>query len=306
MLQRSKKRRSTLKGEALSTHPDTPSALPVTQWRDVIEPRPGVLLAAAGWIPEHPQAVALISHGHCEHLGRYGHVVNTLVQAGLAVYGLDHRGHGRGNGARALITDFDRVADDFHCLATHARSRHPGLPMVLIGHSMGGLIALRYALKYQEQLAALVTSGPALIIDDGVSPAKKAIGEVIGRIAPKAPLPRSGDGECGLSTERYICEQFGIDHRNWHGATRLGTVAAMLDAAEDTRNRFGEIRVPLLAMHGADDTTTSPRGTELLHAGGAGMDKTIILWEGRKHEIFNSPGRETVIDTMRHWLAERV
>lgn len=282
------------------------ATLPVTQWRGVIHMEAGVQLAAAGWIPANPKAIALISHGHREHFGRYGHIVDALVADGFAVYGQDHLGHGRSSGARALITNFDRVADDLHVLAIHARSRHPDIPMVLVGHSMGGLIALRYALTYQAELAALVTSGPAVIINEGVSPIKETIGKAIGRVAPLAPLPHGDSSGCGLSTERYICEQFAIDHRTWHGDTRLGTVSAMLDAAEDTRARFREIRVPLLAMHGMIDTVTHPRGAELLYDGAASEDKTIIMWEGRRHEIFNSPGRETVIETMRHWLAERV
>ncbi|MBA2290186.1 MAG: alpha/beta hydrolase [Chloroflexia bacterium] len=279
---------------------------PVTQWREVMHIKRGVTLAAAGWMPEHPKAIVILSHGHREHLGRYGHVVNGLVGDGFAVYGQDHRGHGRSNGARALITDFDQVADDLHILATHARRRHPDIPMVLIGHSMGGLIALRYVLRYQDELTALVTSGPAVIINDGVSPVAETIGKAVARVAPMAPLPDGGDGGCGLSTDSFICEQYGIDHRTWHGDTRLGTVAAMLDVGEDTRERFCEIRVPLLAMHGAIDTVTYPRGTELLHAGASSEDKTIIMWPGRKHEIFNSPGRDIVIDTMRQWLAARV
>jgi alpha-beta hydrolase superfamily lysophospholipase len=244
--------------------------------------------------------------GHCEHLGRYGHVIAALVADGFAVYGLDHRGHGRSSGPRALITDFDRVADDLHVLGIHAAHRHPALPVALIGHSMGGLIALRYALKHQHELAALVTSGPALIIDEGEPRAKVVAGKVAGRLAPMAPYLRDKGTGCGLATERWVCEHFWIDHRNWNGDTRLGTVATMLEAAEDTRERAGELRLPLLAMHGAADRITAPRGTELLHERASSEDKTIVLWDGMKHEIFNSPGRDEVIATMRRWLAERV
>ena len=285
--------------------------LPVTQWRDVINMEPGVQLAAAGWIPEHPKAIALISHGHVEHLGRYGHVVNALVGDGFAVYGQDHRGHGRSSGPRALITDFDRTADDLHILAVRARHRQPGIPMVLIGHSMGGLIALRYALKYQDELTGVVTSGPAVIIDEGVPEAVSTIGKVFGKVAPTAPTHRpqhnaAVDEDTGLSEASFVAEQFEIDHRNWHGDTMLGTASAMLESAENTRERFGELRLPLLAMHGSDDTITSPRGTELLYAGASSGDKTIIVWKGCEHEIFSAPGRDTVIETMRLWLTERV
>lgn len=283
-----------------------PTALPVTQWRDALDVAPGVRLAAAGWAPASPRAVALLCHGHVEHLGRYGHVVAALTGAGYAVYGLDHRGHGRSSGTRGLITDFDRIADDFHMLASHAASRHPELPVALIGHSMGGLIALRYALKYQAELAALVTSGPALIIDEDYSPLEVIAGKAISAVAPAAPIPRGGGDGCGLSTEHWICEQFGIDHRTWHGPTRAGTAAAMLRAAEDTRDRVAEIRLPLLAMHGADDRTTFPRGTEMLYDGASSADKSIIIWQGMRHELFNSPGRDEVIATMIRWLDRRL
>lgn len=280
--------------------------LPVSQWRADLVIAPGVQLAAAGWSPESPKAVALLCHGHVEHLGRYGHVIAALTRAGYAVYGLDHRGHGRSSGTRALITDFDRIATDFHVLATLAAERHPGLPVVLIGHSMGGLIALRYTLLYQDELAALVTSGPAIIIDDDASELKIVAGKALAAIAPSAPMVRSGGAGCGLSTEPWVCEQFGIDHRTWHGPTRVGTAAAMLRAGEDTRARFGEIRLPLLAMHGADDTTTFPRGTELLYAGAASEDKSMMLWAGMRHEIFNSPGRDEVIASTIRWLETRL
>ena len=283
-----------------------PNVLPVSQWREELDLGAGVQLAAAGWTPESPRAVALLCHGHVEHLGRYSHVVAALTSAGYAVYGLDHRGHGRSTGTRGLITDFDRIADDFHVLSGRAAQRHAGLPVALIGHSMGGLIALRYALKYQGELAALVTSGPAVIIDEDSSRLEVIVGKAISAVAPAAPIPRGGGDGCGLSTERWICEQFGIDHRTWHGPTRAGTAASMLRAAADTRRRVGEIRLPLLAMHGADDRTTFPRGTELLYEGASSADKSIILWRGMRHELFNSPGRDEVIATMIRWLDSRL
>ncbi len=180
---------------------------------------------------------------------------------------------------------------------------------MLIGHSMGGLVALRYTLKYQRELSALVTSGPALIIDEGVPELKVKAGRVIAAVAPMAPLKRgggNGGGGCGLSTDPEVCRQFRIDHRNWHGPTRTGTAIEMHRAAEDTRNRLSEITVPLLAMHGADDTTTYPRGSRLLYEQASSEDKTLRMWDGHRHEIFNSPGRTEVIAFMLDWLADRI
>lgn len=284
----------------------TPASLPVRQWRDVITPEAGTQLAVAGWIPTSPRAIVLISHGHNEHLGRYGHVINVLVADGYAVYGLDHRGHGRSTGHRALIEDFDRIAQDMHELTLYVKREHEGLPVVLIGHSMGGLIALRYTLRYQDHVDALVTSGPALVIDHNTPDLLARAAQGIGNVVPAVETPQGASRRCGLSTDPWVCQQAKIDHLVRNGNPLLGTVAAMLRSAEDTCARLGEIRLPLLAMHGAEDGVTHPRGTQLLsdHAGSG--DKTVVFWEGMRHEIFNEVDRARVIDTLRRWLNDRI
>jgi acylglycerol lipase len=283
----------------------TPARLPVSQWRDVIHMEPSVQVAAAGWIPERPKAIALLSHGHAEHLGRYSHVVSSLADDGFAIYGIDHRGHGRSTGTRALVASFDQAVQDLYVLALHTQQRHPGLPIVLIGHSMGGLIALRYALRHQRMLTALVTSGPALIIDAAIPSPLVTAGKLASRVAPKAQLPRSRPELCELSRAPIVRQHLDIDHRVWRGQPRLRTAATMLAAGEETRHRLGEITLPLLAMHGAEDRVTSARGTELMRDRVASEDKTVILWEKMRHEIFNAPERAKVIGMMRSWLADR-
>ena len=279
---------------------------PVHQVREELRPEPDIALAMAAWIPPTPKAIALVCHGHAEHLGRYSHLVTALVGRGYAVYGQDHRGHGRSSGTRALAMRFDDFVDDFHHLLERARRDHPGLPVVLIGHSMGGLIAVRFALEHEDELTALVTSGPALVIDDGVSAMAKRIGGILSRITPAAPLPRGDSGEDKLTYDPEISRQFGLDDRTHHGPTRFRTAHQMLVAGEDARHRADEIRLPLLAMHGADDTLTYPRGTQLLFERAASTDKTLKLWPGMKHEIFNEAGRGEVFIYMLDWLDARV
>ncbi len=279
---------------------------PVHQLREELRPTPDVALAMAAWIPPEPKAIALVCHGHAEHLGRYSHLVTALAARGYAVYGQDHRGHGRSSGPRALAMRFDDFVDDFHYLSERARRDHPGLPVVLIGHSMGGLIAVRFALKHGDELAALVTSGAALVIDDGVSATAKRIGGVFSRIAPAAPLPRDGSGEDKLTYNPEISRQFGLDDRTHHGPTRFRTAHEMVVAGEDARKRATGIRLPLLAMHGADDTLTYPRGTQILHERAASSDKALKLWPGMKHEIFNEAGRGEVFAYMLDWMDGRI
>jgi lysophospholipase len=278
----------------------------VRQVRDVIRPQPEIALAMAAWIPDAPRAVVYVCHGHAEHLGRYSHLITALTSHGYAVYGQDHRGHGRSSGERALVMRFDDFVDDFRLLTERAHREHPELPQVLIGHSMGGLIAIRYALKYGDDLNALVTSGPALVIDEGTSPSKRRIGKVVARLVPAGPLPRGQSDEDLLTTDPDVRLQFGLDPLTHHGPTRIRTAVEMLWAGEDARRKLGRIRMPLLAMHGANDTLTFPSGTRALFERASSEDKTLKLWPGMKHEIFNEPDRREVIRFMLDWIDVRI
>ncbi len=284
---------------------DTLPLTGVRQIRDVLRPEPGLAIAMAGWIPEALRAVVYVCHGHAEHLGRYSHVITALVSQGYAVYGQDHRGHGRSSGTRALVMRFDHFVDDFRLLTERAHREHPDLPQVLIGHSMGGLIAVRYALRYGDDLAALVTSGPALVIDEGVANSQRWAGMVLARLMPAAPLPRR-DKEDGLTTDLDVRHEFRLDPLTYHGPTRIRTAVEMLRAGEDARKRLDQIRLPLLAMHGANDTLTYPSGTQALYDRASSEDKTLKLWPGLKHEIFNEPQRREVLEIMLDWIDARV
>src|SRR5258705_8666162 len=115
------------------------------------------------WSAAQPRSSVLIAHGYGEHAGRYEHVAQRFVDdLGAAVYAPDHRGHGRTDGATGLVEDGEGITADLHDVADTARAEHPGLPIALIGHSMGGLIAARYAQRFGDELSALVLSTPAI------------------------------------------------------------------------------------------------------------------------------------------------
>src|SRR3954452_20284935 len=114
------------------------------------------------WDVDEPRYIALLSHGYGEHARRYDHVAERLNAGGAAVYAPDHFGHGRSDGERALAEDLEGAVEDLHLVAERAAADHPGLPVALIGHSMGGLIAARYGQRFRGELAALVLSGPAV------------------------------------------------------------------------------------------------------------------------------------------------
>ena len=119
--------------------------------------RRAIRLMHGSWLPEtQPKALAIVVHGYGEHMGRYKHVIEALVEHGYAIHSLDHRGHGDSTGVRAHVERFDYFVDDLHLLVQQAKAAHPGLPCFMVAHSMGGLIGTRYALRHQPGLAGLV------------------------------------------------------------------------------------------------------------------------------------------------------
>ncbi|MGH7750036.1 MAG: alpha/beta fold hydrolase, partial [Candidatus Dormibacteria bacterium] len=130
------------------------------------------------WLPADPRAVVVIAHGAGEHSGRYAHVARRLVDAGYAVYALDHRGHGRSQGRRAVVDRMDRVVADVRTLVSLAGSQQPGRPVFLLGHSMGGTIAIAFAARHQDELAGLALSGPVAVLE-AASPALRIAARVL-------------------------------------------------------------------------------------------------------------------------------
>ena len=120
----------------------------------------GVRLYRRAWLPEGDiRGVVVLAHGLSEHSGRYEHVGGRLVGGGFAVHALDHRGHGRSEGTRALVEVAD-VVSDLDSLVEAVAATHPGVPLFLLGHSMGGLIATEYAIRHQHKLDGLMRSRP--------------------------------------------------------------------------------------------------------------------------------------------------
>ncbi len=260
-----------------------------------------VRLRTATWCAATvPRATIVLVHGYAEHSGRYDHLVSCLTGRGYTVAALDHRGHGESGGRRAAIRRFDDYVDDLGLLMERAAAADPDLPVILLGHSMGGLIAIRYALAHQQDLAGLVVTGPALVIDEGVSPVTKRVGALIARLAPDLPLLPNRPGV--LSRDPEVERRFAADPLCYTGRVRAGVAHQMLLAAINTEGRLDQLTLPLLIMHGADDTLTSPAGSRLLHERASSPDTTLVVWPGLRHEIFNEPERDEVIAHLLSWL----
>ena len=235
--------------------------------------------------------IALISHGYGEHIGRYGHVAERLVADGAAVYGPDHLGHGRSEGARALIEQGEDLTTDLHAVATLAREQHPGLPMILIGHSMGGLIATRFAQRFGDELTALVISGPAI----GGNPGFEALLEM-------DPIPEIPIDPAILSRDPDVGVAYAADPLVYHGPFRRQTLEALFAGVASVAERGSLGDLPTLWIHGTEDALAPLELTRAAIENIRGSNFDQRIYEGAAHEVFNKTNRQEVLDDVSAFL----
>ncbi len=254
------------------------------------------------WQPEsRPKAILAITHGHGEHSGRYGNVVNWFVPRGYAVYAFDLRGHGRSAGPRGHIERWDEFREDLAAFLAFVREHEPGQTLFLVGHSMGGLITMEYVLHYPQGLAGVVVSGP-LLSQPGISPFLITLSKVLARLAPRLAL-KTGLDATALSRDPVVVEAYVNDPLvHSFGTARLG--AELGKAIEWTQTHAADLALPCLIVHGGDDRIGPPEGSRVFFENVAFADKERQVYEGYYHEVFNDVGKEQVLAAVEAW-AER-
>jgi acylglycerol lipase len=271
----------------------------------------GRLAGAAGielywqvWLPDaDPRALVVIAHGASEHSSRYAHVGERLASAGYAVYALDHRGHGRSQGKRAQLDRLDHVVADLRAFVDLAAGRHPGVPVYLLGHSMGGAISIAYAVRHQDTLAGLLLSG-AVADPHAANAATRALSKVVSAIAPDLGV-YAVDASL-VSRDPDVVRDYEQDPLNHHGKLPARTVAELTGAVARFPDEVAELRLPLLVMHGGDDGLVPVAASRMVHERAGSEDKTLEIWDGLYHEILNEPEQDRVQNTIVAWLDARV
>jgi acylglycerol lipase len=251
-----------------------------------------------------PAAVVVLVHGAGEHSGRYEHVAERLVDDGYAVYALDHRGHGRSQGPRALIDRVDHAVTDLNALVSAAVQHESAasIPIMMVGHSMGAMIALRYACEHQHRLGGLALSGALASIE--ASPALRVVGRAISAITPTFGLI-SIDSSL-ISRDPAVVEAYRSDPLVHHGKLPARTAAEIADTVAGLPGQVHEITIPTLIMYGTADRLCPPAGSDMLGERIGAAERRVIPYDGLYHEIFNEPEREAVLSDLSGWLAARV
>ncbi len=256
------------------------------------------------WQPQSPaRTVVVIAHGAGEHSGRYAHVAARLVSEGYAVYALDHQGHGRSEGKRALLRSVRAAVADLDSMISLAAQSHPGADLFLLGHSMGGTIAVAYAIEHQDRLRGLILSGPLAALEAAPLPLRLLVRALSAR-APAVPVLAVDPTQ--VSRDPAVVSAYVADPLVHHGKLPARTIAEIAAAVESFPSAVESITIPTLIAYGTADGLCPPAGSLMLDRRIGAQDKTLKAYEGLYHEILNEPEQDTVLDDVCRWLAPRV
>lgn len=253
------------------------------------------------WLPEgEVKAAVLIVHGLGEHSGRYTNVVNHLVPRGYAVYGFDLPGHGKSEGVREFVKEFADYAQTVTAVFNVVQAEQPGKPVFLVGHSMGGLIACHYLLEHSDDFNGAVISAPGIMIPEFVTKFTVFTGKALSIVAPKTGL-LALDADA-VSRDPEVVQSYKNDPLVFHGKTTARLSAELLQAMMTVNEKMGQITAPLMGVHGSEDQLANPEASQLLYVRAGSTDKTLKIYEGLYHEVFNEPEHNEVLGDVVAWL----
>jgi alpha-beta hydrolase superfamily lysophospholipase len=257
------------------------------------------------WRPEkNPKAVVQVVHGLAEHSGRYINVVNALIPRGYTIYAADHRGHGKSEGIRAYVKKFEYYVKDQKTFFDLIKENEPNLPIFLLGHSMGAIIAQMYAVTYPENLKGLVLSGAGTQLGGtGSSTFLRGITKLLSKIIPKRKIDPKLSKE--ISRDPNVVTAYEDDPLVFSKITfKLG--AELMAASMQAKKLISQIRIPTLVQSGSSDKLVL--GADELDELMIMPDKTIIIYEGLYHEVYNelAEDRRRVLTDLGDWLDDHI
>jgi acylglycerol lipase len=259
-----------------------------------------------GWIPDDsPKAVVQVIHGYAEHIDRYANVIDELLPAGYAVFGNDHRGHGRSQGRRGYVRSFQEFIDDEKQFCREViKARFPDIPYFILGHSMGSLIALNYVEQNAGDVKGLALSGTGSRPGTDIPGVLLTLTKILSRILPsvhvKSPLPPEF-----ISRDKDVVKAYKDDPLVYNVITPRLAEEMNRYAVIGAKNAFA-IKIPVLIQLGSKDTAFSGQ-KELFEMIGA-KDKTFKRYDGLRHEVYNEliADRIKVLADLRTWLDQHV
>jgi alpha-beta hydrolase superfamily lysophospholipase len=270
---------------------------------DTFENAQGMQIFFRAWRPaSRPHAVIVIVPGFNSHSGYYHWAAERLVEAGFAAYSLDLRGRGRSGGERFYVEHFSDYVSDVTSFADLVRSREPGRPLYVLGHSAGGVVACLYALEHQAELAGLICESFAFKVP--APDVALSILKGLSHVAPHAHVLKLKNAD--FSRDPAAVAAMDADPLIAGESQPSLTVAEMVRADEQLEQSFPRFSLPLLILHGTADKATKASGSQTFFENAGASDKTLKLYEGHYHDLLADLGKELVMADILAWLATHV
>jgi len=263
-------------------------------------------LAIFSWAPDNPKAIVIIVHGYADHARRFSHVAEYLVQQGYTVHAADQRGHGASKAeSHGYFERFTTQADDLARVIEWAHAEPKGLPLFLLGHSVGGLLSLYYAISGQSALKGLLLSATYMATSKDVPAVQATVVRTLNVIAPHvAIIPRVE--AAALSHDQTVVNSYLTDPDVYRGKISAHVTVETVDASDHVLANLGKITLPILVMHGTADRIANPKSSQIIYVGVASTDKTLKLYDGFYHEIMNETDKARVLADIGDWLARHI
>jgi len=263
----------------------------------------GLSLSARAWMPDETHAVVAVVHGIAEHSGRYAFLAERANEHKVGVVSVDLRGHGRSPGERSYVERFDDYLLDVDALLVKATELAAGCPVFLMGHSMGGAIALRWVVRRGQPVAGLILSSAALKIGGDVPRLLVALAPLLSRWLPHLRGTRFDPAV--ISRDPAAVAAYVNDPLVSLLAPPARTGAELLLAMASNREAAAGLTLPVYLFHGDADRLTDPAGSREIYELWGGPDRILHLWPGSRHETLNDLDREAVAAELLEWVAAR-
>lgn len=255
------------------------------------------------WRPTGPAKAALVLiHGLGEHSSRYSNLVSALNSRAIAIYTMDNRGHGRTPGQRGFIQRWSDLREDVRSLIQLTLVNEPGVPIFLMGHSLGGLIAFEYALHYPGGLRGLILSAPGLS-SEGISKPMLFLSQILSRVWPTLSLPTGLDSSA-ISRDPQVTAAYTRDVLV-HGLATPRMATESMAAIAYVLRHAPELTLPLLMVHGDADQIVPARATRTVFNTISSNNKRYISYPGAYHEPHNDLGWQQVVQDVGDWIEEQ-
>ena len=255
------------------------------------------------WEPDgEAKANLVLCHGVNSHGGQYINAAQTFARRGFAVTALDLRGRGKSDGERYFVETIDNYVADLSLAIEFGRSKHPELPLFLLGHSAGGVTSVTYALDHQDKIDGLICESFAFRVY-APNAALKLL-EGASHIIPHVHVLKLPMKD--FSRDPEWVAQLEADPLTLDESQPVDTVAAFARAGERFEREFSRITLPVLILHGTADKATRPDGSQQFFDEAGSADKTLKLYEGYYHDLLNDLGKEQVFDDIVSWIDERI